>query len=111
MPVVKPISGHTGCGGIMRYLTRGGRALAVDLANLSWSPEHPCGFRDWAEEMDFTRVAYGNHTPWKGRPARTYKHYVLSPDPRDGISLEALRDLARVGRRELRGVPGGRRLP
>ena len=96
MPVVKPISGHTGCGGIMRYLTRGGRALAVDLANLSWSPEHPCGFRDWAEEMDFTRVAYGNHTPWKGRPARTYKHYVLSPDPRDGISLEALRDLARA---------------
>ena len=96
MPVVKPISGHTGCGGIMRYLTKGGRALAVDLSNLSWSPEHHCGFRDWAEEMDFTRVAYGNHTPWRGRPVRTYKHYVLSPDPRDGISLEALRDLARA---------------
>lgn len=25
---------------------------------------------------------------------RTYKHYVVSPDPKDGISLESLRDLA-----------------
>ena len=37
MPVVKPISGHTGCFGIMRYLTKGGRALACDLVNLDWS--------------------------------------------------------------------------
>ena len=94
MPVVKPISGHTGCFGIMRYLTKGGRALACDLVNLDWSPEHPCGYRDWADEMDFTRVAYGNHTAWRGRPARTYKHYVVSPDPTDGVTLDAMRDLA-----------------
>lgn len=96
MPVVKPISGHTGCFGIMRYLTKGGRALACDLVNLDWSPEHPCGYRDWADEMDFTRVAYGNHTAWRGRPARTYKHYVVSPDPTDGVTLDAMRDLAQA---------------
>lgn len=96
MPIVKPISGHTGCGGIFRYLTKGGRALAQDLVNLDWSPEHPCGYADWAEEMDFTRIAHGNHRPWKGKPARTYKHYVVSPDPGDGVTLEALRELVRA---------------
>lgn len=96
MPVVKPISGHTGCGGIMRYLEKGGRALAVDLVNLSWSPGRPCGFKDWADEMDFTRVAFGNHLSWKGRPARTYKHYIVSPDPRDEPTLDALREFAQA---------------
>ncbi len=96
MPIVKPISGHTGCKGIERYLTKDGRALAVDLMNLDWSPEHPCGFKGWADEMDFTRIAFGNHTPWKGRPARTYKHYIVSPDPTDEISLESLRELAQA---------------
>lgn len=96
MPIVKPISGHTGCGGIFRYLTKGGRALAQDMVNLEWSPEHPCGYTNWAEEMDFTRVAFGNHRPWKGKPARTYKHYVVSPDPTDEVTLEALRELARA---------------
>lgn len=96
MPIVKPISGHAGCAGIERYLTKGGRALAVDLVNLDWSPEHPCGFRGWADEMDFTRIAFGNHTPWKGRPARTYKHYIVSPDPTDEIPLESLRELTQA---------------
>jgi hypothetical protein len=49
---------------------------------------------EWDVAMDDTRRANGNDAPWRGRPARTYKHYVLSPDPRDGISLEELRRLA-----------------
>ena len=36
MPVIKRIAGHTGCGGIRKYLEKNGRALAKDLFNLSW---------------------------------------------------------------------------
>lgn len=100
MPIVKPISGHTGCRGIFRYLTKDGRSLATDALNLEWQPGRPGAFRDWAEEMDFTRAAYGNDTPWHGRPARTFKHYVLSPDPRDAVTLEAMRELACAWARE-----------
>ena len=35
-----------------------------------------------------------NDLPWRGKRVRTYKHYVVSPDPKDGIGLEALRELA-----------------
>lgn len=96
MPIVKPISGHTGCGGVLRYLTKDGRALAVDTVNLGQAPWPVCTWRELAEEMDFTRVAFGNHAPWRGRPARTYKHYILSPDPVDSITLEGMRDFARA---------------
>ena len=51
------------------------------------------GDYDWASVMDATREVLGNDAPWKGRRARTYKHYVLSPDPRDGISLSELRSV------------------
>jgi hypothetical protein len=44
--------------------------------------------------MDETRRAYRNDTPCGDRPARTYKHYVISPDPGDAVSLDGLRDLA-----------------
>lgn len=90
MPILKPISGHTSCAGIYRYLTKNDRALAHDFLNLD-APEN--GEFDWAEAMDETRHAYRNDTPWGDRPARTYKHYVISPDPGDAISLEKLRDL------------------
>jgi hypothetical protein len=91
MPILKPISGHTSCTGIYRYLTKNGRALARDFLNLD-APEE--GDFDWAAVMDETRHAYCNDTTWGDRPARTYKHYVISPDPGDSISLEKLRDLA-----------------
>lgn len=79
----------------MRYLTKGGRALAVDFINI----DAPAGEReraafDWAAVMDATRRSYGNDTPWGGLPCRTYKHYILSPDPKDRISLDNLRGLA-----------------
>lgn len=90
MPILKPISGHTSCSGVYRYLTKGGRALAHDYLNLD-APEE--GEFDWAAVMDGTRHAYRNDVPWGSRPARTYKHYVVSPDPEDSIDLERLREL------------------
>ena len=46
--------------------------------------------------MDETREKLGNDSPFKGRKARTYKHYVFSPDPRDAVSLiRPKEDLAR----------------
>lgn len=50
--------------------------------------------------MDATRREAGNDTPWKGKPARTYKHYVLSPDPGDRIELDDLRRLTMAWVRE-----------
>ena len=44
--------------------------------------------------MDDTRSRWRNDTPWGGRPCRTYKHYVLSPDPKDHVGLNDFRELA-----------------
>lgn len=41
--------------------------------------------------MDDTR--WRNDTPWGDKPCRTYEHYVLSPDPKDHVSLNDLREL------------------
>ena len=90
MTYLKAVSGHTGTGGIRRYLERDGRALAVDLINLG-DPELCV---DWAAEMDRTRRLAGNDSPWGTRRARTFKHYVVSPDPGDRVSLETLREVA-----------------
>ena len=71
------------------------RALASDYINID-SPdlEHPDAAFDWAAVMDATRRAYGNDLPWRGKRVRTYKHYVVSPDPKDAVELGALRSLA-----------------
>lgn len=106
MPYIKPISGHTGLAKAKRYLERDGRALASDFLNLDAPieghdgdlPRH--GEFDWASSMDATRHAAGNDLPWRGERARTYKHYVLSPDPRNNIDLETLRGLAMEWTRE-----------
>lgn len=44
--------------------------------------------------MDATRAAFGHDEPWRGMKARTFKHFVLSPDPGDNIDLESLREVA-----------------
>lgn len=95
MPMLKTIAGHTSARGICRYLTGKNRSLASDYLNID-NPdlEHPEAAFDWASVMDATRRVYGNDLPWRGKRVRTYKHYVVSPDPKDGISLEALRSLA-----------------
>ncbi len=98
MPMLKTIAGHTSARGICRYLTRKNRALASDCINI----DVPEGIRefDWAEAMDATRRSFGNDLPWRGKRVRTYKHYVVSPDPKDGIALDALRKLATSWARE-----------
>lgn len=99
MPYVKPISGHGGTARIMRYLTKDGRALAADYLNLAYDSRlqpdgKPPVSYDWSHDMDAMREARGTNEPWKGKPARTFKHYVFSPDPGDPLSLERLRELA-----------------
>jgi hypothetical protein len=100
MPYVKCISGHTSARYIQRYLEKNGRALATDFANIDVPVK---GVRDgledyepfdWWREMDRTRSDFGNDTPWNGQRARTWKHYILSPNPDDGIELGKLRRLA-----------------
>ena len=100
MPFIKAISGHTKLGAAQRYLEKEGRALARDFLNLDAPmegmdddglPEY--GNYDWSSIMDGTREKLGNDRPFKGRKARTYKHYVISPDPRDSVSLSRLRSV------------------
>lgn len=97
MTILKPISGHTGLAKARAYLEQDGRALARDFLNLD-APELASdeelpsyGEFDWASVMDATRTEFGNDAPWGDRRARTYKHYIVSPDPRDAASLTALR--------------------
>lgn len=100
MPFIKAIAGHTRLGAAQRYLEREGRALARDFLNLDAPmegmdddglPEY--GDYDWSSIMDGTREKLGNDRPFRGRKARTYKHYVISPDPRDTVSLSRLRSV------------------
>ena len=67
MPILKPISGHTSCACVYRYLTKNGRALARDFLNID-APEEE-GF-DWAAVMDETRHIYGNDTLAASRRGR-----------------------------------------
>ncbi len=106
MPYVKCISGHTSARYIQRYLEKGGRALATDFVNIDVPVK---GVRDgledyepfdWWREMDRTRSDFGNDTPWNGQRARTWKHYILSPNPDDDIDLGMLRRLAVAWARE-----------
>lgn len=92
MPALKPISGKGSCRGIVRYLTRGGRAVAADYINCT---ERDSSGRTVWQQMDIERAASGNDLPdTRGREARTYEHFVLSPDPRDRVDLATLRELA-----------------
>lgn len=101
MPILKPISGHTGCRNVRKYLEKNGRAIARDFFNLSWDEREMSGYDlagkdavEWDREMDRMRASFGNDTPYKGGKARTYKHFVISPDPEDDIDIEALRGIA-----------------
>ncbi|WP_172136447.1 relaxase/mobilization nuclease domain-containing protein [Adlercreutzia sp. ZJ473] len=99
MPILKVISGHGGTGGIRNYLEKGGRALGCDLLNLpfdDWAVEDRGGEAldvEWDAEMDATRRAYGTDASWRGMRARTFKHFVISLDPGDGIDMPTLREL------------------
>lgn len=95
MPVLKPISGHSSARPIMLYLAKKNRAIAADYINLDAPLDDREALHfDWAAKMDATRHALGNDIPWRGLRVRTYKHYIISPNPEDQVNLDSLRDLA-----------------
>ena len=70
----------------------GSRALAHDFVNLC---EHNgADGAPWYEQMDRTRAAFRNDVPHAGKAPLMYKQYVISPDPRDEVSLDTLRRLS-----------------
>jgi hypothetical protein len=82
--------------GIGGYLDRDSRALAEDLINVWTRPG-----QTWAEAMDATRRA-DEKVKGRGRK-RTFAHIILSPDPKDKITLEQLRGLATAWAEEMFG--------
>jgi|GEM_PF-6085100 len=92
MPYLKPISGHTSCRGVARYLEQKKRAVAKDFINCCDRQDHIYGF-GWAKQMDDTRELCDNNKNTNQYRTRTYAHFVLSPDPRDEIDLITLRKL------------------
>ncbi len=101
MPILKPIAGHGSVVGIKRYLEKKNRALGRDVLNLPLDGEWICEDKgqsiipvEWDAEMDKTRREYKTDREWRGLRARTFKHFVLSPDPTDRIDLETLRELS-----------------
>ena len=93
MPYLKPKYAHTSCVGVMRYLEEKHRFIGRDFINCCNAPEHAHGW-DWATQMDRTREAFGNNKNTNQYKTCTYVHFILSPDPTNGIELEALRNLA-----------------
>ena len=90
MPFLKSSNGHEPCDArIQKYLEKDERAIARDFVNLNTPDEQ----KAWGYHMDNTRSIAGNDTDWCGKKAIMYKHFMISPDPRDQISLEKLREL------------------
>ena len=102
VPALKPISGHSkSVKAAILYLTKKERALASDFVNCRETDRH--GRPVW-QQMDEKRHALGCDVPAQGhRNVRTYEHFVLSPDPRDHVDLQTLRDLATAWAREYFG--------
>lgn len=92
MPLLKPIAGHGSIYPLQRYLERDGRALMVECINLDKLNDQG---KTWSYSMDQTRKVYNNNRSTNGKRARTFNHYVLSPDPQDHVSAEELRDFSR----------------
>lgn len=77
-----------------------GRALAWDFINLSDKEAV-----HWDQVMDETRKRYGHNTSRAGKPSRQYYHIIISPDPRDAVDLETLRELTTLWAAEMFGGP------
>lgn len=93
---------HTCSSYIQRYLEKNNRALAHDFANIRGREAQA----HWARTMDNTRELAGNDTPYNGKKAVTFRHFVLSPDPRDGVDLETLRAITTDWVRHFFGADG-----
>ncbi|MBQ9041692.1 MAG: relaxase/mobilization nuclease domain-containing protein [Eggerthellaceae bacterium] len=115
MTVLQSISGHTnlratkdylelGKGKVREYFVGndGDRCLAKDFLNFSSAREEEM----WDTVMDEVRAVNGNDAPHHGKPAVTFRHFILSPSPRDECNLSKLRELARRWADELFGING-----
>ena len=71
-----------GCKQIKDYLARNGRAVTFRSSSIDLNSA------DWDEQMDATRQIFGKD---KGRK---YYHFVISPDPEDGLDANAVDTLA-----------------
>jgi hypothetical protein len=94
MPFLKSRKGNSkSVFGIYYYLTQSrqnkNRVIASDFINLD--PKD-----NWWKVMDQTRIDNDNnrYKGGKGNKARTYNHYIISPDPKDEVDLDTLRILA-----------------
>ncbi len=93
MPVLKPIAHHEKTVKWMwKYLTKNERDIGRDFINCyEWVPIT----EQFAwEQMDQTRKLADNNRDWGSKKARTFYHFILSPDPKDDISLDMLREIA-----------------
>lgn len=77
-----------GCKDIKVYLERDGRSLGIDSSDSVMDVEH------WDAWMDATRTVFDKDT------GRRYYHFVISPDPKDGVDLKTLRKIATSWARE-----------
>lgn len=83
MTYLQTITAHNSAEYVKIYLEKDSRALARDFNLIVY--EH-----NWAKEMDDTRAAFGHD---RRKNAVSYRHFFLSPDPLDNVSLETLREL------------------
>ena len=97
MAYFRTIPAHVTCKYIIQdYLERDGRAIGHDYINID-SPQ-------WAEQMDTTRELHGNDATRGQFRAVCYRHFVLSPDPKDDITLDGLRELTLAWAHEFFGT-------
>ena len=71
-----------GCKQIKDYLARNGRAITFRSSSIDLDRS------DWDEQMNATRQMFGKDT------GRKYYHFVISPDPEDGLDAKAVDTLA-----------------
>lgn len=103
MTMLKTINGHAHCHFIQNYLEKDGRAIAHDFVNLDGRDEQ----RNWSYFMDKAREGFGTDIGWGSKRSIQYKHFIISPDPEDHITLEQLRELTCAWTYEMFGHPDG----
>lgn len=82
MAMLKTLARKGGtCADIKRYLEREGRAVTLDCS-------YDVRAERWSDDFDETRELWGKND------GRTYYHFVISPDPEDGLSAGDVRELA-----------------
>lgn len=92
MTMFKSVSnGRTGLYRVWYYLLHKNarQVLGRDVFNISKEEDRSM----WYRPMDELRKRYGNDASWNGKQAVTYRHYLISPDPKDKCDLPTLQKL------------------